>query len=137
MKECSPVSETTNKNKSEKRTKEDKTEINLNLSDNNIGDKLTNEKESDKEKLKRFQEENQRLQEENKRLQEENKRLQEEINQLKEEKKTRENFINVFMGRLDLIEKRNELLQKKVDKLDMFLRIYPQYRSIFDEGESH
>ena len=130
MKECSPVSETTNKNKSEKRTKEDKTEINLNLSDNNIGDKLTNEKESDKEKLKRFQEENQRLQEEN-------KRLQEEINQLKEEKKTRENFINVFMGRLDLIEKRNELLQKKVDKLDMFLRIYPQYRSIFDEGESH
>ena len=35
------------------------------------------------------------------------------------------------MTRTDSIEKYNQVLQKKMDKLDIFLTLYPQYKDYF------
>ena len=64
-----------------------------------------------------------------------NSKLNAKINELKEQKKTSDTFIATFMTRLDGVEHLNNILLKKVDKLNVFLEIFPQYKELFTEEE--
>ena len=64
-------------------------------------------------------------------------KLNAQINELNEQKETSNKFIKLFMTRLDSIEKYNEVLQKKVDKLEIFLKAYPQYNNYFADTPRH
>ena len=63
-------------------------------------------------------------------------KLNAQINELNEQKEASNKFIKLFMTRLDGIEKYNKVLQKKVDKLEIFLKAYPQYKDYFTDAPS-
>ena len=47
-------------------------------------------------------------------------------------------FHQIKLSRLDEVEKHNEILKKKDDKLDIFLEIHPEFKEIFGVNfESH
>ena len=74
-----------------------------------------------------------KLQNEIKELKEENERLKNEIEELKEKNRVYLNAYKLMETRLDGIEEHNARLLKISDKLNIFLKIYPEFQAIFEE----
>ena len=65
------------------------------------------------------------------RLREENAKLKHDLEELQVKFDTLMKVHQVMLSRLDGVEKHNELLQKKADKFDIFLELYPQLMEMF------
>ena len=99
-----------------------------------IGDKINtkSEKEFDaKEIISRLREENVQIKKENEQIKKENAKLKHDLEELQVKFDTLMKVHQVMLSRLDGVEKHNELLQKKADKFDIFLELYPQLMEMF------
>ena len=110
--------------------------------DEKVVDSLMQENSSLKEEVSAMKKENSALKEEVSSLKSEianlkvqNSKFNDEINELKELKKASDTYIATFMTRLDFVEHHNSILMKKVDKLNVFLDVFPQYKEYFIEEE--
>ena len=97
---------------------------------------LQKDHESLKEAYTKLQKDNESLRKVNEKLQKDNESLRKEIETLKEEKENLIKMWTVMNNRLNWIEKYNEILQKKADKLDAILMIHPEYKSKTDEDDT-